>query len=417
MAGKCSRTPCSSGFDNLVVWLPPTHRTQAGLADRSFVLRGVANLAASLCAQLIAPTPVQILDTHKHNDKVRLKKGTGWARYFSMTSWDGVDVLSERWNTSSALARLANASWRSSVLDLHADSVQDVVAQYGRVAHATAAGEPFVWTIGGVTNYWDWRTPLETEIRRLHNKGRADDGSFHVATDAPHLSGDCDHGAFCVGDGAGRSSCGDYVAIEASFEVKRAASSALQRLAPEASNAGKVATLHVRRGDTIKKCNTSVPAVLEYLRCARFDWHTRAVDSQHFLKIRRLLLFTDETDTTYISTLLAAIESEFASQQLKVSHADPALSEAGTHATDNFFTFATAAHLIQTSGMQFGIHRCHGNKTLCEAHLGPVNADYLVLPQDTVQADDEDEATASSRTSEQQLQLSVAAHSLQPQRA
>ena len=413
MAAQCSR--CSNPFDSVVVWLPPSHRTQAGLADRSFVLRGVANLAASLCAQLIAPTPVQILDTHKHNGKRSLEPDTSWSRYFSMTSWDGVDVLSERWNASSAQARLANASWRRSVLELHANSVQDVVVQYGRVARATAAGEPFVWTIGGATNYWDFRLPLSNEMWRLHSKDRAVSGHFHVATAPPHLSGDCDHGAMCVANG-NSTTCGDYVSIAASLEVQRAAWSAFQRLAPEARGAGDVATLHVRRGDTIKKCNTSVPAVLEYLRCARLDSSSRAVDSQPFVRMRRMLLFTDETDASYVSTLLAAIESEFGSQQLSVSHADPVVREAGAHADDNFFTFAVAAHLIQTSGMQFGVHRCNGNQHICEAHLGPVDADYLVLPQDAEQAEeDEDEDVASSRSEQQLLAVGVAPTSLQPQ--
>ena len=35
-----------------------------------------------------------------------------------------------------------------------------------------------------------------------------------------------------------------------------------------AAAASEVATLHVRRGDTTDRCNTSVPAVLEYIACA-----------------------------------------------------------------------------------------------------------------------------------------------------
>ena len=372
MAAQCSR--CSNPYDSVLVW--PAKDT-AGLADRAIVLRGLANLAASLCAQLIAPTPVQMLDTRTHNGKRSLEPDTSWSRYFSVTSWNGVDVLSERWNASyRQVARLANSSWRRSVLDLHANSVQDVVVQYHRVARATAAGEPFVWTIGGATNYRDFMLPLSNEVWQLHNKNRTDSGHFHVATAPPHLSGDCDHGVICV---ARSTTCADYVSIAASLEVQRAAWSAFQRLAPEASAYGDVATLHVRRGDTIKKCNTSVPAVLEYLRCARLDSSSRAVDSQPFLRMRRMLLFTDETDARYVSTLLAAIESEFASQHLTVSHADPAVRKAGAHADDNFFTFAMAAHLMQKSGMQFGVHRCKGHQPghipqpECGAHLGPVH--------------------------------------------
>lgn len=408
----CSR--CTGPYDSVVVLRAPSRRTQAGLGDRSFVLRGVANLASSLCAQLIAPSPIEILDTKKHNHNHSLDVNTSWSRYFSMTSWDGVDYLTERWNVSSAQARLTNSSWRRGVLELHANSVEDVVAQYGKVARATAAGEPFVWNIGGATSYWEFRLPLEGEVRRLRDKER-DHGHFHVTTAAPHLSGDCDHGQVCVQGGA-TTTCGDYVSIAASLEVRHAASSALRRLAPEASGAGAVATLHVRRGDTIETCNTSVSAVLEYLRCAKLDSSTRAVASPTFLKTRQLLLFTDETDATYISSLAAAIEAEFASQQLKVSHADPAVSESGAHATDNFFTFAVVAHLIQTSGMQFGVHRCHGNQRMCQAHLGPVEADYLVLPQDALEqlAElDEAGAAASSRSEQQQLR-SVAPTSLQP---
>ena len=100
-----------------------------------------------------------------------------------------------------------------------------------------------------------------------------------------------------------------------------------------------------------------------------------------------MLLFTDVTDASYVSTLLAAIESEFASQQLTVSHADPVVREASAHADDNFFTFAVAARLIQTSGMQFGVHRCRRNQLGysrpqpgCDAHLGPVHR-FLPTPR------------------------------------
>ena len=55
-----------SAYPSLIV-LNQRGQRQAGLGDRSVMLHGVANLAASLCARVYAPPPCRLLNKQRHS--------------------------------------------------------------------------------------------------------------------------------------------------------------------------------------------------------------------------------------------------------------------------------------------------------------------------------------------------------------
>ena len=136
----------------------------AGLIDRANVLHGAANLATSLCARLVPPTPAEFLDTAKHNRGRRMDERQGWERYFhTYRNADGAGTFSSR---RTDMDRLLARRGADAAVAYNATSVDEVVEQYVKVARLAAKGKTFVWTIA--VNYWLLRKPLEDEIARLH---------------------------------------------------------------------------------------------------------------------------------------------------------------------------------------------------------------------------------------------------------
>ena len=100
----------------------------------------------------------------------------------------------------------------------------------------------------------------------------------------------------------------------------------------------------------------------------------RATETPEWLGASKLLIFTDETDESYLASLVASIEGAFPSKSGgSVRHADRA---AAAHTWDDFFTFAVASKVIAESSLQFGMRRCDGTVD-CHAHLGQPSGGFL----------------------------------------
>ena len=315
--------------------IPRLHTGPAGLSDWAFQLEGEGNLAAHLCAQALVPSPADAL-APDHNNGARVGPDVPWSRYlvFNATAgwardtpvWVSPQTSRDRW-----LERVRDTS-SAAPLELTANSVEDVLAQYDQLARLTSGR--FVWTIN--VRYWAWGTPLAQHIRAS--------GAL-----LPKLKPHKPHEGV---DQAGGEEC-DYGEVHSSPAVHAQVDAFLSRIG--AAAASEVATLHVRRGDTTDRCNTSVPAVLEYIACALPEGE---VLPPH------LVLFTDETDARYLAQLLAALKT-LPRWRGDVVHGDPIVtarvsadSEGG--APDNYEAYTVASTLMNVAGVALAMERCEG---------------------------------------------------------
>ena len=116
--------------------------------------------------------------------------------------------------------------------------------------------------------------------------------------------------------------------------------------------------LHIRRGDTVNKCDTSIGAVLKYMRCpgARFN-----VTTNH-----KLVFFTDETSPSYINAVPTTLSSlprwgggVVHGDQIVREHMNP--EDRG----DNYLVYAAASLLMSHADELYSMERCSGQQS-CE---------------------------------------------------
>ena len=124
--------------------IPRLHTGPAGLSDWAFQLEGEGNLAAHLCAQALVPSPADAL-APDHNNGARVGPDVPWSRYFVFNAtagwsrdtpvWVSPQTSRNRW-----LERVRDTSG-AAPLELTANSVEDVLAQYDQLARLVAAAE------------------------------------------------------------------------------------------------------------------------------------------------------------------------------------------------------------------------------------------------------------------------------------
>ena len=116
---------------------------------------------------------------------------------------------------------------------------------------------------------------------------------------------------------------------------------------------GSLYTLHIRRGDTKSKCNTSVPAVVEYMKCPKARWNEPHDDV--------LVLLTDETDPAFIEDATNEL-SKLPRWGGGVKHGDPVIAAQlpEDDRSDNFLVYAVVGLLRSAAAYPFEMHRCDG---------------------------------------------------------
>ena len=113
--------------------------------------------------------------------------------------------------------------------------------------------------------------------------------------------------------------------------------------------------LHIRRGDTVNKCDTSIGAVLKYMRCpgARFN-----VTTNH-----KLVFFTDETSPSYIDAVQRTLSS-LPRWGGGIVHGDEMVRELldGSDRADNYLVYSVASLLMSRADQFFAMERCGGKQ-------------------------------------------------------
>ena len=311
----------------------------------------------SLCAELIAPPPCAMFSrTHTQPFSPRVS----WSHYVDLSitrsalrqrlgatvlGRDGAWARATLVAPSEALARPANATGGADLRSAHGrapGSGRDVLShvlriesdaarhgwnathalqmdarhhsferEYTQAKDALARGVPFEWHL---SHLW-YLLPLPS-LTRLYRHVRA----------------------------------GDYVQLASSEDVRAVASSVLtsvglsldhSSLEPEGGGRAEYVTLHVRRGDAQKVCDSSIAAVASYVACSLGN-----LVPLMSVKPRMLLFFTDETDPRYLAALSDALRQVIRQHaelpeglygsSMRVEHGDALVAHLSSDVENNF---------------------------------------------------------------------------------
>ena len=280
----------------------------------------------------------------KHNGGRKVSAGTPWERYLQWrakprgtTPFDGSFTTAGEWQ---ALEASLPPAQRNLSLALEATSVDDVLAQWEQVAAAADTGRRFHWKIS--LGCWQWSHALRAHVEQ--KRGAA------LFKSAVQYELDAGGNTSFIG-------C-DYGDVRVSRHATRVADRLVAELTDDESNSQFV-TLHVRRGDTVSQCDTTVPAVLAFLNCSK-------ALAAYAPRRPQLLIFTDETDEAYLSELLSELQA-LPRWGGKVSHGDALVAATiGQRAShDNYEVYAAAAYIMSRAGLALAIERCNGTVS-CE---------------------------------------------------
>jgi hypothetical protein len=337
--------PCHPSIPNRIVY---TCLHPAGLLDRQELLDNLLELAAFLCATLEFPTPTQSFHP-MHNHQRPVDDTLNWSDFFDFSLVD-MDMeygpsQSSRYNNSTIHPMLVKTvkvtmdpsfylPWKQKphcrrpraapdrnrdpygmhVLSKSRDEVLhdfDTIRRYSFAAETLA---PFLWEIP--TNYYAFHKELRAHLRALPNKGGDFgaacipwSGSGHYArrTFPPHLEGLIRDVWTLIG-GESRRTARD-----------EESSSISTTIATSATPSPLIGFLHIRRGDTMDECDTSIDKLKSYLSCSLSnmtfaesssgvqDSETNSEHQQLELPVK-LLVGTNEENLSYMQTLEKMID-------------------------------------------------------------------------------------------------------------
>ena len=150
---------CKDRYDSYLV-VNGTH--PAGLDDRLFIIRRAHELATSLCARLVLATPHDML-TQYHNHGKEVQRVWWWDRYFDLPLEPPILSLDQFDQQAVALVEIGPTLGRVRADQaLPADFDEQLALDY---AAASAASLPYVWTL--TLCYLDWYQRAATLVPEL----------------------------------------------------------------------------------------------------------------------------------------------------------------------------------------------------------------------------------------------------------
>lgn len=333
---------CSSYENRIAFYGPLFSGRGAGLNDRQWIMTKSADLAAFLCAKLIVPAPHFMLGP-EHNGGKRVSEKLTWTkdfieiRYLQNRNMSAImqqpineyDNKHDLGDSLKAMIKSRNLTWIESKRN-PADIAKGLREAYQRVRRNQLTGTetPFLWTIH--QDFWTGHNKIIVpELEKLGIE-------FNETSMLPMN---------CKGTFLQRSA-------PASLVLRRS----LEQLQQQKRNSSTLlfGNLHLRRGDAIKACNTSVAKVREYLECSLGEFRP---PTQEFI----LTLSTDETSTDYIQKIGKVIESlGFVFVHLdalvrSVVQEEVNRSTLSPHHANNFITFMATQGVSQKA--QFHLER------------------------------------------------------------
>lgn len=285
---------------------------RAGLSDRYSMLRILANLAGALCARLHVGRPCNLLSSKHNYGEQQLDCAIPWSRYFDVVWVDKADgpVLIEHERISSQVER-TNGSTVQLIDTKGSTSDRQLAAQYLTALRIRGSNhQRFRWT-------WDVKNGLPLAALRSSLINRLVLSDLLGDELLPNLWGE----AKSKTDKRGHTSWSLYVhnesyASQACVYARQPVSVAIQQLAGRFMLDHRLEprtflSVHLRRGDATVQCDSSVARVVAWLKCSPF-WQDPIPNASRHGRIPpsplTLLLFTDETDASYLGDMTRALQ-------------------------------------------------------------------------------------------------------------
>jgi hypothetical protein len=268
----------------------------AGINDRWHILIHMAKLAGYLCATVDFPKPHLLLGT-KHNHNERISVNSTWNDYFNFTFYqdsspavydlpdDMLDHPAKKNIIDEIYAEEKYKDWLRIVTGGKDKIVRDfqTAEAFSRlqVPHSTAG---FVWIID------QWFYDFILELRALISSRKKNNHTYVLELpsiqEGPEQGG-CDYSTDHLPDHM------QIIFDQVHAEIRNANE-------PHA----KIGYFHIRRGDAVNDCNTTVPRMKEYLGCTFNGTQAKARNIT-------LLWSSDERDPAYRQAIHTIVEQDF----------------------------------------------------------------------------------------------------------
>lgn len=308
----CTRL-CPPNIHNRLVY---TCLHPAGLLDRQELLDNLLELASFLCATLEFPTPTQAFHP-MHNHHRQVDETLDWSDFFDFSLVEttihthtesgqlqgGGRVSADR--TANSLVKSVNVvmdpsfylPWKSKphcrrpraapdrtreLYGLHilSKSLDDVLLDFNTVRQYSFSNAitklPFLWEIP--TNYYAFHKELRAHLRSLSSKGTADDssclpwsraGHYGQRTSPPQIESLISNIWNIIINQSTPGREGDTSVTSSTLpSTNKNTPAAIAAPPPQQQRRPLIGFLHIRRGDTIEECDTSIAKLKTYLSCS-----------------------------------------------------------------------------------------------------------------------------------------------------
>lgn len=287
------------------------HMHGAGVSDRESVLHKLANLAGYLCATVEFPKPhISLSRTHNNNEAVSLN--STWQDYFNVTFYqDGssaVHDLADNPDDPTAHPIVDDMYQGEKYKDwmridtggaemiLHDFEKTEAFSRSQAPNNATSSTTGFIWVIR--PNFYT----LIPQLRELVPSRRKD--NYTYVDQLPDIGG-------------GQRGC-NYYESHMPDHMQMVFDQVLAEVRRANEQHAIIGLFHIRRGDVVNKCNTTVPKMKEYIACSFNGTQAKARNIT-------LLFASDERDTAYRQTIRNFIEQAF--DHIKVIDIDALILE------------------------------------------------------------------------------------------
>ena len=270
----------------------------AGLGDRIYIILQLAQLAGYLCARLELPPPSILLRSH-HNNGFNISDELTWPDFKNLTFRDDnssvyVDQYSssfdkdfKNWRKVPVYDPKRYSDWMHVITDPYEDIIEDFETiqefSWKQPENATTG---FLWEIR--MSYYHsrlFKQDLTNSIQKMR-----DNPKYRYKMRPRHH--------FLNMKNSNKKDC-NYINTETSvpYHVKELQQQIIERVRERSLQNSIYGFFHIRRGDAIHECDSSLPVIREYLQCSLNG-------TEKLGKNVTILMGSDEIDQSYRKRVL-----------------------------------------------------------------------------------------------------------------
>jgi len=299
-SSSCVRQcPHSRRNNKIVLFFQGQWYEQAGLNDRVFVFQRMGHLAGYLCARLYVPKPYLLLD-RKHNHNRIVSRELTWSDFVELRFGDsGEAVIASEFDKATDGFFTSRTSMNETMNGLttkndirivsenpnqfghHLELVHNFTQQQQQQQQLQKEESPssFVWAVG--PSYYLLQDVMQAFLEHQETQG-LDDGSLPELIRQPNSKKRC-----------------TYVESQNPLFLREQATAILTMI-QEQHPAALYGGLHIRRGDAVNQCNTSLAKMAHFVPCT---WDGTELTQQ------TLLFYSDERDACYRTAIHQLFDS------------------------------------------------------------------------------------------------------------